>query len=113
MSKGLNITILVIIFIVIIALIFLYTNRGRIVNWAVEKSFGTMEKTVMDNRPRSIPPDSISTLFDRAEASLKSGEADQEKMQVLIDDFRNSLEDKELDSLEVHNILKNLEAIGK
>ena len=113
MKKVLLIAGIVVIIVVIIAVILIHTNKDKITNLAIDKGFNAMEMAVLRDCPRSISPDSVQVIFDKAIARIKSGDANKQQMQEIMTSFRTGLRDKQLDSLEVISLLEELKILGE
>ena len=94
--------------IIVIGGILIYTNRGKIANFVFQKTFETMETVVIKDLPRSVPQDSVLTLFSNVRNKAKIGTVDKQKFQRLIFTFQADIKDKNLDSLEVVGIIDSL-----
>jgi len=111
--KKAGVIFLVIILIVVVIGLLICMNADKLANLAVEKSFGAMEKAVLQKLPASIPQDSVRAAFSEALLRVKAGEVDKTAFQGFAQTVQNAFTDQQLDSLEIAAILKGLEALKK
>ena len=113
MKKFLIIAGTVVLIIIIAGGIFIYANRDKLANIAVEQGLSAMETTVLRELPQSVSPDSVRLLFNRAKINISTGKADKQVLQDILKNFQDGLSDKMLDSLEVATILAGVRQLGK
>jgi hypothetical protein len=111
--KKAGVIFLVIILIVVIIGLLICMNADKLANLAVEKSFGAMEKAVLQKLPASIPQDSVRTAFSEALMRVKAGEVDKTAFQGFAQTVQSAFTDQKLDSIEIAAILKGLDALKK
>ena len=76
----------------------------------MEKGFASIEQVTIQSLPDSISVDSVKADFAAALEKVKAGTADKDQLRGFVLYFQNGMQDKQLDSLEVMNIL---DALGK
>jgi hypothetical protein len=108
MKKVLLTVLGVFIVLIIVGVVWIYMNKEKLTNMAVEKGFSAMETAVLQNSPSDIPADEVKKIFEETVAKIKSGEFDKEKMQAIATTFQTSFNDQKLDSAEVVLIIKEL-----
>jgi len=103
---------ILILAVVLIGGVYVYLNKDRLAGMAMEKSVSTMENVVLKNLPSSVSPDSARSIFAHSLEKIKAGQADNQEMQKLALMFQSSYNDKTLDSLEVVNLLSEMDKLG-
>ncbi len=107
--KKVLLTILgVFVVLIIVGVVWIYMNKEKITNFAVEKGFTAMESAVLQNSPSNISEDEVKKVFEETVAKIKSGDFDKEKMKTIATTFQTSFQDQKLDSTEVVLIIKEL-----
>jgi hypothetical protein len=110
--KKFLIIVAVVVVVIIIAVVILIATRGKqFMDMAVERGFGTMETMMVANRPESIPEDSIRTVVSSTIEKIKSGELEGPQVQAMMMTFRDCMDDKKIDSLEVITLLEEMERL--
>lgn len=102
-----------IIFLVIIAAgtLFIVTNRDRLVNIVVEKSFGNMERAILDHLPESVSSSDVKDLFIQVKQKIKTGKVNGDSLRAIVLTFQNSIQDQNIDQEETEKILDRLKEI--
>jgi len=108
MKKVLLIVLGVFLLIIVVGSIYVYTNKEKLTNMAVEKGFGAMKEAVITNIPANVAADDVSKIFDETVIKIKTGEFDKTKMQEIATIFQTSFQDQVLDSTEIVLILNSL-----
>lgn len=108
MKKFLIVAAIVVVVIVIVIVIIFLTKGKQILELAIDKGFSTMESMMVANRPTSIPEDSIRTVMNSTADKIKSGEVDPQEFQAIMLRYHECLEDEQLDSLEVMDLLEEM-----
>ncbi len=99
--KKILLTVLVIVLVLLVAAAaFIYFNRDKIAQMAIEKSMPLIESTMLEKLPESVDRAEVKKVFEIAESKLKAGEIDLNKVQGLFLDFRKAYEDKSIDEKE-------------
>jgi len=111
--KKAGVVFLVIILIVVIIGLLICINADKLANLAVEKSFGAMEKAVVEKLPASIPADSVRAAFNKALLRVKAGEVDKTAFRGFAQTVQSAFTDQQLDSVEIVAILKGLDGLKK
>lgn len=111
MKKFLIVTAIVIAVIVIAFVIFIATRGKQFMEMAVDRGFGTMETMMVANRPESMPEDSIRAVVSSTVAKIKSGELERPQVQAMMMTFRECMDDKKIDSLEVMKLMEEMERL--
>jgi len=110
MKKG-CIVLIIIAVVILIGLGLLWINKDKIIKFAVKKGVEVMEDAVVSNLPVSVPEDSVRVLFQKAMDKIKTSEISADELRKILTTFQSGMQDKNLDSLEVTNILKDLKKI--
>lgn len=108
MKKVLLTVLGVFVVLIIVGVVWIYMNKEKLTNFAVEKGFSAMETAVLDNSPSDIPADEVKKVFEETVAKIKSGDFDKDKMKEIATTFQTSFQDQKLDSAEVVLIMKEL-----
>jgi hypothetical protein len=108
MKKTLIVVLVAIVVVLVVAVGYVARNKDKIVDMALDKGLGTMESVVLKYRPDSVPADSVRAVFDTTLERIKNGDVAAYKVQSVMLYFRESMEDKQLDSLEVMRILDEM-----
>lgn len=108
MKKIMVIAAILIIAVIVIISIFIFTNRSKIASVPIERGFGAVERMALMNRPQSISQDSVRTVFTNTVNRIKTGEVNQLELKKVLSNLRVSLSDNKLDSLEVINLLNEM-----
>ncbi|OQX84771.1 MAG: hypothetical protein B6D63_03855 [Candidatus Latescibacteria bacterium 4484_7] len=112
MKKLLTVLIIIIIIVAIIWIV-LFVNKGRIVNYALDKSFGVMELQIDKNLPSTISQDELHGLFEDVKTKVINKTADKDKLNELAQTFKKDMKDGKLDSLEVTHLVVLLKEAAK
>ena len=110
MKKFFLIAGLVIILIIIIGVVYVAINKNKLAGIAMEKGFASIEQVTIQSLPDPVSADSVKADFAAALEKVKAGTADKDQLRGFILHFQSAMQDKQLDSLEVMNIL---DALGK
>ena len=113
MKKFFLIAAIVIIVIILIGVVYVYINKDKIINYAVDSAVTSMETKICSNLPASMSQDSVKALFDETLLKIKDGTIDKQKLQGIILSFRDASKDKHLDSLEVSKIIQEVKDLSK
>jgi len=85
----------------------------KMVDFAIEKGFDAMEKSVVASLPDSSSKAEAKIIFDETFTKIKNGDIEKQKLQGLMTTFQTSFKDKKLDSLEVKEILNEMKKLTK
>jgi hypothetical protein len=108
MKKFLIIAAIVVVVIVIVIVVIFLTKGKQFMELAIDKGFNNVESMMVANRPASIPEDSIRTVVSSTADKIKSGEVSPQEFQAIMLHYRECLEDEQLDSLEVIDLLEEM-----
>jgi len=111
MKKGLLILGVVVLLVIVVGGFLVYTNKDKLANMAIEKGFEALETKVLANLPQSIPADSAKAIFASALSKVQRGEVDQARLQKMFTDMQTTLQESELDSTHVANLLHRVAAL--
>ena len=102
-----------IVFLVIIAAgtLFVVTNHDKLVNMVVEKSFGTMERAILDHLPESVSSSDVKDLFLQVKQKIKAGKVNSDSLRAIVLTFQNSIRDQSIDQEETKRILDRLKEV--
>ena len=110
--KKILITLVILVVVIIGAgAAYVYLNKDALVQKSIEKGFASVETMVLQNLPATVTEDSVKTIFTETLAKVKSGEIAPEKLQGVFMSFRESWSDKQLDSLEVKDLVGKLQNV--
>jgi len=108
MKKFLTFLIILIIVIAVIWTV-IYINKGRIMNFAIDKLVTQMQASINRELPKTISKEQVNTLISTFAEKLKEGTVNKEKLKDVTDYYKESLRDGKIDSLEVIKLIKKLE----
>lgn len=98
----------IILAVVIVGAVLIYSNKDKLVNFAIEKGFGAAETAILENLPQSVSEDEVKSLFNKSVEKIKSGNFDKQKMQGIVLYFQDAFQDKKLEQSEVDHLLDEL-----
>ena len=100
-----------IILLIVIAVIWtlIYVNKGRIVNFAIDKLVTQMQASINRELPKTISKEQVNKLISTFAEKLKEGTLNQDKLKDITDYYKESLRDGKIDSLETIQLIKKLE----
>ena len=100
-----------IILIIVIAVIWtvIYINKGRIMNFAIDKLVTQMQASINRELPKTISKEKVNKLISTFAEKLKEGTLNQDKLKDITDYYKESLRDGKIDSLETIQLIKKLE----
>jgi hypothetical protein len=75
------------------------------------QSFEMIKSAVVRDLPMEAEEDSVVSRFDKAIARIRSGQANEARIQDFLMTFRSCAKDKQLDSLEVTRLLEKIQGI--
>jgi len=108
MKKFLTFLIILIIVIAVIWTV-IYINKGRIMNFAIDKLVTQMQASINRELPKTISKEQVNTLISTFAEKLKEDTVNKEKLKDVTDYYKESLRDGKIDSLEVIQLIKKLE----
>jgi|GEM_PF-631769 len=108
MKKFFLVAGIVILILIIAGIVFVYTNKDKIMNYAVDKAISTVEHKVVAAVPDTVMKDSVKTMFEKVANGMKDGTIAPDKFQNIFLYYQNAVKDKQLDSLEVSKIIQQV-----
>jgi hypothetical protein len=103
---------LIILILIIAGLAYIYINKDKIAQMAVEKSIPLVESTMMQNLPAGVDKDDVESLFADVTKLAKEGKIDIVKMQGLLGDFQKAMKDKKVDEAEFNKMYEELKKLA-
>jgi hypothetical protein len=103
----------VVLVLIVVVFAYVYMNRGKLANMMVEKSLPQVENLIADNLPASVSKAQLHQEFEKFTANVKAGKIDAQEIQKMFMNFKNAMEDKKLDSLEVKSLLESLHKLSQ
>jgi hypothetical protein len=113
MKKILLIVVLVILVVIVGGFGYLYMNRAKIMNFALEKGLPQIENMVVANLPAGESKEQVHHEFEKALANFKAGKYDEKELQTLLLNFQTAIKDKKLDTDEVKQLLESVRKLSK
>jgi len=103
---------LIILILIIAGLAYIYINKDKIAQMAVEKSIPMVESALMQNLPAGVDKDDVESLFADVTKLAKEGKIDIVKMQGLLGDFQKAMKDKKVDEAEFNKMYEELKKLA-
>lgn len=91
-------------FVVTVAVV--YHKREALKNWAVEKTFSTMEKAFLEKMPEDIDKEKVTETLGRFRTAILEGDFSEKDLEKVMSEFQNVMEDRKLDADEINHLLK-------
>ena len=113
MKKFLIIAGIVILVIIIGGGIYVYINKDNLANMAMEQSLKMVEQVTLDNLTANYNREEVKSIISNAKIKLKEKGFSAPELQSLVVTFQHATEDKQLDSLEVKNIIDQFKEIAE
>ncbi|MFC1568906.1 hypothetical protein ACFL4L_01605 [bacterium] len=98
---------IILLVLIVAGVLFVGMNKDKI----LASSFAAIQPMIMQQLPDSVPADSAQVLFDKALLKVKNGETNPAAIQDFLMTFKSSMEDKQLDSLEIKILLDKTKAM--
>lgn len=111
MKKGALIAVAVILGIILIAGIYICSNKDKLAGMVVEKSFVVMENAVVKHLPQGASQDSVRTMFKNIVDKIKTQKVDKQELKTFVLTFQAAFRDQKLDSTEVNRLLEGLKRL--
>jgi len=111
MKKFFLVVAVILVVAIIAGVIYVYTNKDKLMGFAIDQTFVAMEGAMAAAVPDSAMQDSVKTLLLKAKTGLKDSTIDQQHFQNIIVYFQQAYKDKALDSTEVAGIMTKLNSI--
>jgi hypothetical protein len=111
MKKGALIAIAVILGIILVAALYICSNKDKLAGMVVEKSFAAMENAVVKNLPEGTSQDSVRTAFKNIVEKIKTHQVDKQELKTFVITFQAAFRDQKLDSTEVVQLLEGLKQL--
>jgi hypothetical protein len=89
----------------------LYFNRDRIANFAMDRALKMVEGRVVAELPAGISADSIRTEFDALHRLLQSGSVSIDEIKTLAKEYQDKMKDERLDSVEVRQLVADVKQL--
>jgi hypothetical protein len=89
----------------------LYFNRDRIANFAMDRALKMVEGRVIAELPAGISADSIKTEFEALHKLLQSGSVSIDEIKTLATDYQEKMKDERLDSAEVKKLVADVKEL--
>jgi len=112
MKKFFLIAAIVVVVLILAGAAYVYINKDKILNYAVDTAVTTMESKVISSLPASMSQDSVKAVFDNTLSKIKDGTIDKQELQGIILSFRNASKDNKLDSLEITEIIQKMKDLS-
>ena len=98
----------VVVGIIIIAAVLFYLNKDKIAQKGVDMIFQSMEQMITANLPQDVAQDSVKTMISTIKSKILTKEIDMYELQNLMIHFKESMNNNELDSLEVKSLIEQM-----
>jgi len=109
--KKLIFIIIIIAFVILIISIF-FNEKEKSNNFLLERGLKAAEAMTLRNLPSTFSPDSVKILFRSTINKIRTGNIDRLEFKKFLSNFRVYLKDNKLDSIEVKNLLKELNKLN-
>ncbi len=111
MKKGPLVAVAVAALILLVACIYVYSNRDRLMGMVIEKSFVAMGNSVIKNLPHGVSQDSVRAMINDVAGKIKTANVDKQELKNFVSAFKTGFHDQKLDSAEISRLLEGLKRL--
>ncbi len=104
---------LIILVLLIAGLAYIYINKDKIAQVAIEKSIPLIESSLEGNMPADVDRDEVKAVFAAVNEKVKAGKIDIMQVQGLLTDFKDAMDDKKLDEKEFHKLYDKMKKLAE